>query len=663
MLFGHHVIDKTIDEHAREIAALANDPQTLVFLDTNILSYLYKLHEAARLEFFVWSDAVVASNRLVVPAWAASEYLSRVTSKTLDSYTPTSKEARQATNLLNGLLETASLFVDDASLRRIGFAGDRAAFIAGFRTAIDALGPFTSVFSQDFDSGVIHQQIETHLSPAILDSDLAALCVRATKEGPGRFEHRLPPGFRDEDKPANRLGDLIIWLEILDKAASSVATFPKVLFISRDEKDDWVYAPKMRKELVRGARKAVGNARPEIKLADPRLVAEFRRATGHANVTIASIGTLVEGLSKTSPALFAHLAAAIQITIEESAPPSVPPAADGREATVAAEQGESPTPEVPVVPEPEPPANDVPADGPGVAPESPTEPPPDVGPAEPVQGVPPRLQYDQDALQDLEYQADAPSAINEIIRALKSLNWYTQNPAITKIRAIHHEDFPPSSWFVLGRNIYQAACGNSQKAMEFMTSLEAQLRQFPKATAQHVLAGMLFEVYFDSRGEFRDSAKFGYADKPLSVVTGADFTDVLEFITHHLRNHTAHLKFVPGDRDRRTIQIVSAPVPPSADVAEQAADITPARPTAEVRSVLLGGVELMRNVVDETADAWDRMLRRAKLSPERIRDRISDELAIPKWALTLDTQPPIRADVELAIPEGLEFQPKLALAV
>ena len=53
MLFGHHTFDKTIDEHLREVAALASDPQTIVFLDTNILAYLYKLHEAARREFFV----------------------------------------------------------------------------------------------------------------------------------------------------------------------------------------------------------------------------------------------------------------------------------------------------------------------------------------------------------------------------------------------------------------------------------------------------------------------------------------------------------------------------------------------------------------------------------------------------------------------------------
>jgi len=653
MLFGHHVIDKTVDEHVREIAALASDRETLIFLDTNVLTYLYKLHEAARQEFFQWSGAVAAASRLAIPAWAANEYLSGVTSKTLDAYTPKSKEAGQAKKLLDGLLETASLFVDDASLRRITFPGNRATFLAGFRNAINALTPFTSVFSQAFEPGLIHQQIDQHLSPVILESDLSALCIRAGKEGPGRFEHRLPPGFRDGGKPENRLGDLIIWFEILEKATGSAADFPKVLYITRDEKDDWVYAPKMRVELVRGERKPVGNTRPEIKLADPRLVAEFRNKTTHSNFTIATLGTLVEGLSRTDPNLFAQLAAAIQINIEQSNPSPDGPA-------------EAPAP--PAQPEPQPPAELIPVDGPAEIPVAPVQPAvPDPPMQQPLEQAPPeapapRLQYDQDALQDQEYQADAPGDINEIIRALKSHSWYTQNPAILKIRGLREQDdVPPSSWFVLGRNIYQAACGNSQKAIEFMNALETQLRRFPDDAPQHLLSGMLFEIYFDSRGEFRDIAKFSYADKVLSVVTQTDFADALAFITLHLQPHRARLKFAPGDRSRTAIRIVSAPAPqPLADAAQTTTPLTPP-PTNEVRSIVLDDVELLRDIVDENENEWHRLLSRNRLTPERIREQIADDLAIPKWALTLDTQPPIRADVELAMPERKEFEPKLAL--
>lgn len=651
MLFGHHVVERTIDEHVREIADLASDRQTLIFLDTNVLTYLYKLHGAARREFFQWSDAVAAKGRLFVPAWAASEYLAGVTSRTLDSYTPKGKEADQARKLLDGLLKTASLFVDDAVLRRISFAEDRAVFLTRFRNAIDALTPFMNVFSQAFEPGAIHQEIDQHLSACVLASDLPALCVRATQEGVGRFEHRLPPGFRDGAKLENGLGDLIIWFEILEKAAASAEQFPKVLFISRDEKDDWVYAPKMRMQFVRGERKVVGNTRPEIRLADPRLVAEFSRRVGHTSFAIASLNLLVEGLSRSDPGFFAELAAAIQITTENAAraaesPATAPPAEEDQSDAI----GSRPPADAGPDPADEPPAAEAPVERP---PEPALDDPPPI----------PRLQYDREALEDREYQADAPSEINDIIRALKSHNWYTQNPAFAKVRALRgRTDFDASSWFVLGRNIYQAACGNSQKAMEFIAALEAQLRQFEPDRAQHVLAGMLFEVYFDSKGEYRSIAKFSYADKLLAVVTKPEFADALQFIIFHLHPQRGRLKFQPGDTGRLAIRIVSVPL-----AAQPAAETEPSltfserAPTHELQSVLLDGAELLRDVVGEEENEWYRLLSGNRLSAERIRERVSDDLAIPKWALTLDLQPLVKVNEELAVPEGKDFDPRLAI--
>lgn len=642
MLFGQYVIDKTIEEYVTEIGDLASDPRTLIFIDTNVVSYLYKLHEAARREFFAWSDGVAAEGRFFVPAWAANEYLSRVTSNTLASYTPKGKEPTQAKKMLETLHETASLFVDDISLRGIGYQHDRAVFLQEFRQAIEALNRFTGVFSQQFDPSVIHQQIVTHLSPFILNSDLAVLCTQAMQEADGRIEHRLPPGFRDDGKPENRLGDLIIWYELLEKSAAVAGDFPRVLFISRDEKSDWVYAPAQRTGLARGIRKPVPNAEPQIKLADPRLVTEFTRKAGHGDFTIANLPTLVEGLSRRSSSEFQHLAAAIQITVQETA--STTARTDQETTATAAE----PTTEVPEA---------QPVEAPVVV-EEVAEELASVQ-AESAEPDPPRLQYRLEALQDSQYPADAPSEINSIIRDLKSLNWYTQNPAVTKVRTIREEPFTPSAWFVLGRNLYQAACGNSQKAMDFMGNLEAQLRQLPDETAKHLLSGMLYEIYFDGHGKFRESAKFSYADKPLAVVADETYADVRDFILFQIREHRAQLKFLPGERDIKVIHITSVAAAAPADGEEPLRGSPP--PTHEVRSVTLDGVELMRDAVDAQEDAWLGMIRRAKLSPDRIREKISEDLAIPKWALTIETQPPITTDLGLAFPEGREFYPKQAL--
>lgn len=641
MLFGQYVIDKTIEEYVTEIADLASDSQTLIFLDTNIVAYLYKLHEAARREFFAWSDRIAAEGRLFVPAWAANEYLSRVTSNSLASYTPKGKEPAQAKKMLETLHETASLFVDEDSLRRIAYPGDRSDFLQDFRQAIEALNKFTNVFSQQFSPGVIHQQVITHLSPLILKSDLAALCTRATQEASGRIEHRLPPGFRDDGKPENRLGDLIIWYEILEKSAAVSNAFPRVLFISRDEKSDWVYAPAQRSHIAGGRRITAPNTGPQIKLADPRLVAEFTSKAGHENFTIANLPTLVEGLSRRSSSEFQHLAAAIQITAQETAATST--RTDQEIATPATE-----------------PANEAPETPPVEAPiviEGPAE---ELVPVQAEQGEPDplRRQYSIEALQDSQYPTDDPSEINSIISDLKSLNWYTQNPAVIKISTIREEPFTPSAWFVLGRNLYQAACGNSQKAMNFINNLEAHLRQLPDETAEHLLAGMLYEIYFDGHGMFRKSAKFSYADKPLAVVANETYASVRNFIHSELREYQEQLIFLPGEQDKKLIRITVVATAP-ADVQEPLLGL--ATPTYKLQSVTLGGVELLINKADAAEADWLFMSRWSKLSPDRIREMISEDLAIPKWALIIETQPTISNDLSLAFPEGRQFDPKQAL--
>src|ERR1700733_5359025 len=110
MQLGSYLLDKTKDEFHCGLATLATARDTLVFLDTNILAYLYKLHTAARLEFFAWTDAAVVDKRVYIPAWCAGEYLARVRDGQLHSYTPKSKDADQPGKALETMLNTASLF-------------------------------------------------------------------------------------------------------------------------------------------------------------------------------------------------------------------------------------------------------------------------------------------------------------------------------------------------------------------------------------------------------------------------------------------------------------------------------------------------------------------------------------------------------------------------
>lgn len=57
------------------------------------------------------------------------------------------------------------------------------------------------------------------------------------KEGKERYEKKIPPGFKDDDKPEDiKYGDLILWYQIIDKARESKKP---IILISGDVKEDW----------------------------------------------------------------------------------------------------------------------------------------------------------------------------------------------------------------------------------------------------------------------------------------------------------------------------------------------------------------------------------------------------------------------------------------
>src|SRR6185312_11401352 len=75
-------------------------------------------------------------------------------------------------------------------------------------------------------------------------------------------------------------------------------------------------------------------------------------------------------------------------------------------------------------------------------------------------------EYSPEALSDRLFVLDDSKSSHRIIQKLKIRDWYEQNPAIAKITPDLLNKARPNSLFVLGRNIYQAACGSSNGAGE-----------------------------------------------------------------------------------------------------------------------------------------------------------------------------------------------------
>lgn len=72
----------------------------------------------------------------------------------------------------------------------------------------------------------------------------------AFEQGRKRYEKHIPPGYKDEEKnnkkgqgkeqgnsnEERRFGDLIVWVQILDKAEE---TGKPIVFVTDDRKEDW----------------------------------------------------------------------------------------------------------------------------------------------------------------------------------------------------------------------------------------------------------------------------------------------------------------------------------------------------------------------------------------------------------------------------------------
>lgn len=94
------------------------------------------------------------------------------------------------------------------------------------------------------------------------------------KELQNRYLHKIPPGYKDESKPDDGIGDLLIWFTILELAKVAKKD---VVFVSGEEKTDWFY-------------------KSEGQTLYPRfeLISEFREKANKKSFNIIKLSELLE---------------------------------------------------------------------------------------------------------------------------------------------------------------------------------------------------------------------------------------------------------------------------------------------------------------------------------------------------------------------------------
>ncbi|MBK8254983.1 MAG: DUF4935 domain-containing protein [Polyangiaceae bacterium] len=223
----------TSPERVFTLARKSPDPATaLIVLDTNVLLAPYRASTEALTAIQGTYAKLRSEGRLVVPGQVAREF-ARNRPTLLSQLHKSARDSRSIS--INGRLEYAPILAGTPEyLDAQKHYEDVLTTLKACRAAIDKLvdrieswqfaDPVLDVYRQLLDSTVVK---ELSLDTTTLESIRKA-----------RYEARIPPGFRDKGKDDQGVGDLAIWMTLLE-----VASHPSqdAIFVTEDSKDDWFH--------------------------------------------------------------------------------------------------------------------------------------------------------------------------------------------------------------------------------------------------------------------------------------------------------------------------------------------------------------------------------------------------------------------------------------
>jgi len=229
--------------------------------------------------------------------------------------------------------------------------------------------------------------------------------------------------------------------------------------------------------------------------------------------------------------------------------------------------------------------------------------------------------YSSASLRDKFFEIDRKKSSHRVIEGLRVRDWYTQNPALDAFTDAKMAKASTDSLFVVGRNIYQAACGGSRRAHRFINEYNTIASRLPTEKARALLDGMLFEVFFDSKGEIRQEMKNDCFEELFGLQEFTSLSESFKFISECLITYSNRFHLLPG-RDRE----VSVDV-----ITRQKGEET------VVEGVLLGGSDILwvKGSDDDEIDLNDDRLMMRTAVRKDWEEELAHSLSLPKRLLNV----------------------------
>lgn len=159
------------------------------------------------------------------------------------------------------------------------------------------------------------------------------------------------------------------------------------------------------------------------------------------------------------------------------------------------------------------------------------------------------LPYTTDVVADSNFISKGSKA-EIIIEKLGTIDWYVQKPAFHDFKNLRPETIDNNIQFLLGRNILQVATGGEYSALDYFDNLGRNIEKWKINGENHLLNGILYEIYFDSNGRLRQGFNFksSLLDKVCLLEEDERYKSSFDFINHLLQPLKDYLFYIPSSR-------------------------------------------------------------------------------------------------------------------
>lgn len=222
--------------------------------------------------------------------------------------------------------------------------------------------------------------------------------------------------------------------------------------------------------------------------------------------------------------------------------------------------------------------------------------------------------YSKESIVDQLFDVKPQDELHSIISKLKRHDWYIQTPAARVItnKVINNSDI--DSVFILGRNIYQASSGGAHGASEFIFNFRERVKGVKDELKIALLEGMLFEIFFDSKGELRENFKRSKFNAVFELQKYPEFDESFKFISDILAIYTNRFHLIPGKNRNVSIDVETK---------------TLKNGEHRVMGVYLGGIDILRESADFYLYEENGVVPYEPLMKLELEKRLSEEMLIP----------------------------------